>query len=88
MTTAKEQSEFLDSIMQELEADPAASTQDKPPLKSEPEKLCAGYEAGYYYIKINLSTKISTIANLQQAGYTLHLLKPPFAEPIMLKKRD
>ena len=55
---------------------------------TEPQNLYAGYEAGYYYIKINLSTKISTIANLQQAGYTFHLLKPPFAEPIMLKKRD
>jgi hypothetical protein len=83
-----EQAEFLERIMHELDSDPAASTQDKPLLKSEPEKLCAGYEAGYYYIKINLNTKISTIAKLQGAGYTLHLLKPPFAEPIMLKKRD
>ena len=56
-------------------------------LKSEPEKLCAGYEAGYYYIKINLNTKISTIAKLKALGYTLQLLDPPFGKLVMLKKR-
>lgn len=92
-----EQAEFLSSIMEELENDPEYQEEDKQLIKAGydyikpllgPQKLYAGYDAGYYYIKINLSTKISTIANLQQAGYTLHLLKPPFAEPIMLKKRD
>ena len=99
MTTAKEQSEFLDSIMQELEADPAASTQDKqllksaseflkPLIKGEPEKLYAGYQNGYYYVKINGSATLGTIKKLTAEGYNLLFLEPPFGKPIMLKRRD
>ena len=92
-----EQAEFLSSIMQELEADPEYPEEEKRVIKASydfikpllgPQKLYAGYDAGYYYIRLNLETKMGTIAKLQGAGYTLHLLKPPFAEPIMLKKRD
>ena len=94
-----EQAEFLSSIIEELEADPATTSEDrqllqsasefiKPLLKSEPEKLYAGYNAGYYYIRFNLETKMGMIAKLKALGYTLHFLQPPFGKPVMLKKRD
>ena len=93
-----EQAEFLDSIMHELDSDPDTSPQDKqllksaseflkPLLKGEPEKLCAGYEAGYYFVKVSGSTKIGTITELQASGYALHFLQPPFGKPVMHKKR-
>ena len=95
MTTTEEQAEFLDSIMQELEADPATTPEDREILKAgyikpllKPQKLYAGYKNGYYYIRLNGSTEFGTIAKLKALGYILHFLEPPFKKPVMLKKRD
>ena len=97
MTTTEEQAEFLDSIMQELEADPATTPEDKEILKAghdyikpllKPQTLYAGYKNGYYYIRLNGSTEFGTIAKLQALGYILHFLEPPFKKPVMLKKRS
>ena len=91
-----EQSEFLDSIMQELDSDPEYTPEAKQLIKvgyavvksiTEPQKLYAGYEAGYYYIRLNGDTRMGTIAKLKALGYTLHFLQPPFGGPVMLKKR-
>ena len=97
MNTTEEQAEFLDSIMQELEADPATTPEDKEILKAghdyikpllKPQTLYAGYKNGYYYIRLNGSTEFGTIAKLQALGYILHFLEPPFKKPVMLKKRS
>ena len=97
MTTTEEQAEFLDSIMQELEADPATTPEDREILKAghdyikpllKPKTLYAGYKNGYYYIRLNGSTEFGTIAKLKALGYILHFLEPPFGEPVMLKKRS
>jgi hypothetical protein len=50
-------------------------------------KLYAGYENGYYYIRLDGDVKMATIASLQMQGYQLRFLEPPFGKPIMLKKR-
>ena len=92
-----EQAEFLSSIMEELENDPEYQEEDKQLIKAGydyikpllgPQKLYAGYEAGYYYIRLNLEIKMGMIAELKALGYTLHFLQPPFGKPVMLKKRD
>ena len=92
-----EQAEFLSSVMQELEADPEYTKEDKQIIKAgyefvkpflEPQKLYAGYDSGYYYIRLNLETKMGTIAKLKALGYTLQLLDPPCGKLVMLKKRD
>ena len=94
-----EQAEFLDGIMHELDSDPDTSPQDKqllksaseflkPLIKGEPEKLYAGYQHGYYYVRINGSTKMKVIAELKSLGYEIKFLEPPIGKPIMLKKRD
>ena len=92
-----EQAEFLSSIMEELENDPEYPQEEKRIIKAgydyikpllKPQKLYAGYNAGYYYIRFNLETKMGTIAKLKALGYTLHFLQPPFGKPVMLKKRD
>ena len=99
MNTEQEQAEFLDSIMHELDSDPDTSPQDKqllksaseflkPLLKSEPETLYAGYQNGYYYVKINGSATLGTIRKLTAEGYNLLFLEPPFGKPLMIKKRD
>ena len=94
-TTA--QAEFLSVIMQELEADPEYPEQEKRIIKAgydyikpllKPQKLYAGYQNGHYYIRLNGSTELGTIAKLKALGYTFQLLEPPFGKPIMLKKRD
>ena len=91
-----EQAEFLSSIMEELENDPEYQEEDKQLIKTgyqlikpllEPQRLYAGYQAGYYYIRISLNTKMTTIESLQAQGYNLQFLEPPFGKPIMLKKR-
>ena len=91
-----EQAEFLSSIMEELENDPEYQEEDKQLIKAGydyikpllgPQKLYAGYDAGYYYIRLNLETKMGTIAKLKALGYTLQLLDPPFGKLVMLKKR-
>ena len=91
-----EQAEFLSSIMQELEADPEYPEEEKRVIKAgydyikpllKPQKLYAGYDSGYYYIRLNLETKMGTIAKLKALGYTLQLLDPPFGKLVMLKKR-
>ena len=93
-----EQSEFLESIMRELDSDPDTTSEDKqllksaseflkPLLKPEPQVLYAGYDAGYYFVKVSGSTKIGTITELQASGYALHFLEPPFGKPVMRKKR-
>ena len=98
MTTEQQQAELVNKIMHELDSDRATTPQDKqllksasellqPLLKSEPEKLYAGYEAAYYFVKVSGSTKIGTIAELKALGYALHFLEPPFGKPVMLKKR-
>ena len=99
MTTEKEQAEFLESIMHELDSDPDTTPEDKqllksaseflkPLLKSEPEKLYAGYQNGYYYVKINGSATLGTIKKLTAEGYNLLFIEPPFGKPIMIKRRD
>ena len=99
MTTEKEQAEFLDSIMHELDSDPDTSPQDKqllksaseflkPLIKGEPETLYAGYRNGYYRIRLNGSATLGTIRELTAEGYKLQFLEPPFGKPIMLKKRS
>ena len=99
MTTEKEQAEFLESIMHELDSDPDTTPEDKqllksaseflkPLLKSEPEKLYAGYDGGYYSVKLNGNATLGTIKKLTAEGYNLLFLEPPFGKPIMLKKRD
>lgn len=91
-----QQTEFLSGIMQELEADPDYTPEEKQVIKlgyelikplMKPQKFYAGYETGFYYIRLNGSTKLGTIAELKDLGYTLHFLAPPFGNPIMLKKR-
>ena len=92
-----EQAEFLSSIMQELEADPEYTKEDKQIIKAgyefvkpflEPQKLYAGYQDGYYYVRLNGNTKIGTIADIEALGYEIKFLEPPFGKPTMLKKRD
>ena len=82
--------------MEELENDPEYQEEDKQLIKAGydyikpllgPQKLYAGYDAGYYYIRLNLETKMGTIAKLKALGYTLQLLDPPFGKLVMLKKR-
>ena len=96
MNTTK-QAKFLESIMQELDSDPEYTNEDKQIIKFgyelikpliEPQRLYAGYETRFYYIRLNGSTKLGTIAELEALGYKLHFLEPPFGNPIMLKKRD
>ena len=99
MATEQEQAEFLESMIKELDSDPATSPQDKqllksaseflkPLLKSEPEKLYAGYQNGYYYVKINGSATFGTVRELIAQGYEIKFLEPPFGKPIMIKRRD
>ena len=92
-----QQAEFLSKVMEDLETDPEYTPEDKQIIKFgyeiiqpliKPQKLYAGSENGFYYIRLNSSTKLGTIAKLKALGYTLHFLQPPFGEPIMLKKRD
>ena len=63
-----EQAEFLDKIIHELDSDPDTSPQDKqllksaseflkPLIKGEPETLYAGYQNGYYYVRINATER-------------------------------
>ena len=96
MNTTK-QAEFLSGIMQELDSDPEYPGADKHIIKFgyelikpliEPQRLYAGSENGFYYIRLNGDTKFGTIAKLKAFGYTLHFLQPPFGNPIMLKKVD
>ena len=96
MNTTK-QAEFLSRIMQELEVDPDYTPGEKQVIKFgyalikpliEPQRLYAGYETRFYYIRLNGSTKLGTIAELEALGYKLHFLEPPFGNPIMLKKSD
>ena len=96
MNTTK-QAEFLSGIMQELDSDPEYPEADKQIIKFgyelikpllEPQRLYAGSGNGFYYIRLNGSTKLGTIAELEALGYKLHFLEPPFGNPIMLKKSD
>ena len=99
MATEQEQAEFLESMIKELDSDPDTSPQDKqllksaseflkPLLKSEPETLYAGYQNGYYYVKINGSATFGTARELIAQGYEIKFLEPPFGKPIMIKRRD
>ena len=92
-----QQAEFLSKVMEDLETDPEYTPEDKQIIKFgyeiiqpliKPQKLYAGSENGFYYIRLNGSTKLGTIAKLKALGYTLHFLQPPFGKPTMLKKRD
>ena len=92
-----QQAEFLSKVMEDLETDPEYTPEDKQIIKFgyeiiqpliKPQKLYAGSENGFYYIRLNSSTKLGTIAKLKALGYTLHFLQPPFGKPTMLKKRD
>ena len=93
-----EQSEFLESIMRELDSDPDTTPQDKQLLKSageflkpllnpEPQVLYAGYDAGYYFIKIHKDVLGTTLTQLRALGYEIKFLEPPFGKPVMRKKR-
>ncbi len=77
----KSASEFLKQLLK------SASEFLKPLLNPEPQVLYAGYDAGYYFVKVSGSTKIGTITELQASGYALHFLQPPFGKPVMHKKR-
>ena len=83
--------------MQELDSDPEYTNEDKQIIKFgyeiiqpliKPQKLYAGSENGFYYIRLNSSTKLGTIEELKDLGYMLLFIAPPFGKPIMLKKRD
>ena len=96
MNTTK-QAKFLESIMQELDSDPEYPEADKQIIKFgyalikpllEPQRLYAGSGNGFYYIRLNGSTKLGTIEELKDLGYMLLFIAPPFGKPIMLKKRD
>ena len=86
MTTEKEQAEFLDKIIHELDSDPDTTLQDKQLLKSASEFLKPLIKD--YYVRINGSATLGTIKKLTAEGYNLLFLEPPFGKPIMLKKRD
>ena len=99
MATEQEQAEFLESMIKELDSDPDTSPQDKqllksaseflkPLIKGEPETLYAGYDGGYYYVKINGNATFGTARELIAQGYEIKFLEPPFGKLIMLKKRD
>ena len=97
MTTEREQSEFLDSIMQELGSDPEYTPEAKQLIKvgyavvksiTEPQRLYAGYENGYYFIKINKDVPGTPLMQLRALGYEIKFLEPPFGKPVMRKKRD
>ena len=92
-----EQSEFLDSIMHELGNDPDTTQEEKQLIKvgyavvksiTEPQRLYAGYENGYYFIKINKDVPGTPLMQLRALGYEIKFLEPPFGKLIMLKKRD
>ena len=94
-----EQAEFLESIMHELDSDPDTTPEDKqllksaseflkPLIKGEPEKLYAGYQNGYYDVRINGSATFGTVRELIAQGYEIKFLEPPFGKPVMRKKRD
>ena len=91
-----EQSEFLESIMQELGNDPDTTQEEKQLIKvgyavvksiTEPQRLYAGYENGYYFIKINKDVTGTPLMQLRALGYEIKFLEPPFGKLIMLKKR-
>ena len=95
MNTTK-QAEFLESIMQELDSDPDTTPEAKQLIKvgyavvksiTEPERLYAGYENGYYFIKINKDVTGTPLMQLRALGYEIKFLEPPFGKLIMLKKR-
>ena len=95
MNTTK-QAEFLESIMQELDSDPDTTQEEKQLIKvgyavvksiTEPERLYAGYENGYYFIKINKDVTGTPLMQLRALGYEIKFLEPPFGKLIMLKKR-
>ena len=86
-------------MIKELDSDPDTTLQDKqllksaseflkPLLKSEPETLYAGYQNGYYYVRINGSATFGTARELIAQGYEIKFLEPPFGKPIMIKRRD
>ena len=92
-----EQAEFLESIMQELDSDPDTTQAEKQLIKvgyavvksiTEPQKLYAGYQNGYYYVRINGSATFGTARELIAQGYEIKFLEPPFGKLIMIKKRD
>ena len=96
MNTTK-QAEFLESIMQELDSDPDTTHEEKQLIKvgyavvksiTEPERIYAGYENGYYFIKINKDVTGTPLMQLRALGYEIKFLEPPFGKLIMLKKRD
>ena len=91
-----EQAEFLESIMQELDSDPDTTPEAKQLIKvgyavvksiTEPERIYAGYENGYYFIKINKDVTGTPLMQLRALGYEIKFLEPPFGKLIMLKKR-
>ena len=91
-----EQAEFLESIMQELDSDPDTTQAEKQLIKigyavvksiTEPQRLYAGYENGYYFIKINKDVTGTPLMQLRALGYEIKFLEPPFGKLIMLKKR-
>ena len=95
MNTTK-QAEFLESIMQELDSDPDTTPEAKQLIKvgyavvksiTEPQRLYAGYENGYYFIKINKDVTGTPLMQLRALGYEIKFLEPPFGKLIMLKKR-
>ena len=91
-----EQAEFLESVMHELDSDPDTTQEEKQLIKvgyavvksiTAPQRLYAGYENGYYFIKINKDVTGTPLMQLRALGYEIKFLEPPFGKLIMLKKR-
>ena len=50
-------------------------------------RLYAGYETGYYCVRIKGDIELATLLPLQAKGYRLRFLQPPASHPVLLKRR-
>ena len=50
-------------------------------------RLYAGYEMGYYCVRIKGDIELATLLPLQALGYRLRFLQPPASHPVLLKRR-
>lgn len=91
-----EQAKFLSEAMEAMEKEAGTSKEDREFIRMgyylispllKPPRICAGYEGGWWYVKLDPNTKIRTIEELQGHGYKLRFAAPPFGKPMMLKKR-
>jgi hypothetical protein len=91
-TATQKQAEWLNSLIED--ATPSATPPERELLERAKSLITpllpiyAGYQDGYYYIRINSNMRISTILDLQRLGYRLRYLGAAFTKPIMIKRRD